>query len=132
MSQDNVEIVRTGYDLWNRGDMEAFLDQFSRDAALYPLSDFADTEVRRGRVELAHIFAELREPWERDEVKAEKLVGSGKSVVAAHLWRGFMKGTEDEVEMRIGITWSLRDGQVTEMRFYRSFDEALEAAGLSE
>jgi len=43
---ENVEIIRRGYDLWNRGDMDAFLDQYSSDATPYPLSDFADTQIR--------------------------------------------------------------------------------------
>lgn len=43
-----------------------------------------------------------------------------------------MKGTQDVVEARIGMTATLRGGKVTEMRFFRTFDEALEAAGLSK
>jgi ketosteroid isomerase-like protein len=132
MSRENVEIIRRGYDLWNRGDMDAFLDQYSSVATLDPLPDFADTQIRHGREELRRLFAELREPWDRDEVEADTLVDAGDYVVADHLWRGDMRGTEDEVEMRVGITWSFRDGKIAEMRLYGNFDEALEAAGLSD
>ena len=132
MSQENVEVVRRGYDAWNRGDMNAHLALYSSDARVYPLEDFADSQIRHGLQEIRRLFAELREPWERDEIEAKELVAAGDYVVADNLWRGVMKGTGDEVEMRVGIAFLLRDGKVAEFRLYRSFDEALEAAGLSE
>jgi hypothetical protein len=76
MLQENLEIIRRGYDAWNR-DMNAVLDQFSSDATLYPLEDFADSLIRCDRGELRRLFAELRDPWERDEVEANELVDAG-------------------------------------------------------
>jgi ketosteroid isomerase-like protein len=132
MSQENVEVVRECYAAWNRGDMEGLGEQFAPNATVHPLADFADSLIRHGRDEILLLFAEVREPWERDESTAEEVVEAGDYVVTAHLWRAVMRGTEDEVEMRVGITWALHEGKVKEMRFYRHFAEALEAVGLRE
>ena len=75
---------------------------------------------------------ELKEAWESTELEAEGLVDAGDHVVAGILSHGVMRGTEDELEMRLGMTFAFREGQITELRFYRSFAEALEAAGLRE
>src|SRR5512139_1773239 len=131
MSEENVEIVRRGYDAYNRGDLEAFVDLFAPDATVHPLT-YGTERVRHGPDEILEFLAQVREPLESNETVAEKLVEGGDSVVTAHLWRGVVKGTEDVVEARIGMTATLRGGKVTEMRFFRTFDEALEAAGLSK
>jgi hypothetical protein len=43
-----------------------------------------------------------------------------------------IKGTEDAFETRVGITDMFRDGKITEIAYFRTFDEALEAAGLRD
>ena len=134
MSQENVEIVRKGLDAWNREDaMKAFVrEQYAPDVTLYPFEDLADSHIRHGREESLSRWMELREPWERSELEAEELVDAGDYVVADILIRAVMRGTEDEVEMRVGLTYALRKGKITEIRSFRTFAEALEAAGLRE
>jgi hypothetical protein len=53
-------------------------------------------------------------------------------VVTAHVYRGVLKGTEDVVKARIGLALTFRAGEIIGIRAFRTFDEALEAAGLSE
>jgi hypothetical protein len=36
------------------------------------------------------------------------------------------------VELHFGQTWTVKNGKLVRLRSFRSFDEALEAAGLSE
>jgi ketosteroid isomerase-like protein len=135
MSEENVEIVRMSLDAWNGGDdaMKAFVgEQYAPDVMLYPLKDFADSQIRHGRDECFLLWTELKEAWESTELEAEGLVDAGDHVVAGILSHGVMRGTEDELEMRLGMTFAFREGQITELRFYRSFAEALEAAGLRE
>ena len=132
MSRENVELARRGYDAFNRGDMDALIEGFAPDATVHPLDYWPDSFIRRGRDEIRRLFTELREPWDRPEVKAAKLLDSGDYVVADHLYRGVMKGSEDEIEWRLGMSLTFRNGEITDMSFFRTFDEAVEAVGLSE
>ncbi|MDF2691793.1 MAG: hypothetical protein K0S65_176 [Labilithrix sp.] len=49
-----------------------------------------------------------------------ELPDGGEYVVANELFRAVMKGTEDEVEIPVGMTFALREGKVTELRFFRT------------
>jgi uncharacterized protein len=132
MSQENVEVVRNAYEAFNRGDLNAFVDLFAPDATVHPVGYWPDDMIRQGREEILRLFREVREPWDRPKSRAAKLIDRGDYVVAEHIYRGAMKGTTDEVEWRLGMSLTFRDGKITDMSFFRTFDQALEAVGLSE
>ena len=132
MSRENVELVQRGYEAFNRGDLDAFVDLFAPDATLHPLDYWPDSLIRQGREEIVSLLQELREPWERPESRAARLVDSGDYVVAEHLYRGVMKGSEDVMEWRLGMSLTFRGGKITDMSFFRTFEDALEAVGLRE
>ena len=132
MSQENVEVARKAYEVFNRGDLDAFVDLFDPDATVHPVGYWPDDMIRQGREEIMRLFREVREPWDRPESRAPKLIDSGDYVVADHVYCGVMKGTTDEVEWRLGMSLTFRDGKITDMSFFRTFDDALEAVGLRE
>ena len=132
MSQENVEVVRRAYESFNRGDLDAFADLFDPDATVHPVDYWPDDMIRQGREEIVRLFREVREPWDRPESRAARLIDSGDYVVADHVYRGAMKGTTDEVEWRLGMSLTFRGGRIIDMSFFRTFDQALEAVGLSE
>ena len=127
-----MESMRRLYDAWNRGDLDALAELIAPDATLHPLDYWPESQTRHGREEILSLLTELRKPLERNEAPAENVVEAGDRLVAAHLWRGLLRGTEDEVEARVGMTLTFREGKIIEARFFRTFDEALEAAGLRE
>jgi ketosteroid isomerase-like protein len=43
-----------------------------------------------------------------------------------------MKGSEAEVDMRLGVVYTVRNGLIVRGREYATRDQALQAAGLSE
>jgi ketosteroid isomerase-like protein len=135
MSEENVEIVRKAIDAWNRGDeaLKAFVAEHNApDVTLYPLKGLADSHMLHGRDETLRRLMEVREPWERSVVEAEELVEAGDYVVAAVHVGAVVKGTDDELEMRLFWTYRFREGLITEIHSFRTFAEALEAAGLRE
>jgi hypothetical protein len=64
--------------------------------------------------------------------EAEKLMDVGERVVVR--WRGWGKGRGSgiPVDWREAHTYARRDGKVVEVREYRTWQKALEAAGLRE
>ncbi|MGE5746426.1 MAG: nuclear transport factor 2 family protein [Solirubrobacterales bacterium] len=127
-----MEIVRRGYDAYNRGDLDGFGELLAPDAIAHPLPYWPEAGARHGREAILGLLREIREPLERNESAPEKLVDGDDQVVTAHLWRGVLKGTNDEVEARVGMVVTIRAGKIAELRWFRTFDDALEAAGLRE
>ncbi|HSJ18292.1 MAG TPA: nuclear transport factor 2 family protein [Solirubrobacterales bacterium] len=132
MSQENVETLRRAYDAYNRGDLKAFADLLDPDVTWQPDPNWPEVQARSGRQEVLQLLADIREPLDRNEAAPEKLVDAGDRVVALHVWRGVLKGTEAEVEGRLGAMVTLRAGRLVDVRFFETYDEALEAAGLTE
>ena len=97
-----------------------------------PDPSWPELRARQGREEVLQLLADIREPLEKNEAVAEKLVDAGDRIVILHVWRGVLKGTEDQVEGRLGMIVTFRAGKATEVRYFPTFDEALEAAGLRE
>jgi ketosteroid isomerase-like protein len=135
MSEENVEVVRNAYDAWNRGDESlkaSVAELYAADATVHPLPNAPDTQIRAGRDEILTLYMELREAWERFEIEIEELVDAGEYVVVSLFMRGVMQGSAVELDDRFGVIYSFREGKITETRFFPSFADALEAAGLSE
>ena len=133
MSQENVELVRSGY---------AASDPFTTFAeSLAPESDFelhlpADypegEQVFRGREGINALTAALRELWSEWRFVPERFLDAGDHVVVFALLvaRGHESGVP--IELETNHVWTFRDGQATAMRVYRDRAEALEAAGLQD
>ena len=135
MSQENVEVVRRAFEAWNHGDdsLKASLAElYAADATVRPLPYAPDTQIRTGRDEILTLYMELREAWERLEIEMEELVDAGEYVVVSLFLRGVMQGSAGEVDERFGVIYAFREGKITETRFFPSFADALEAAGLSQ
>ena len=141
MSQENVEIVRRGYEV---------MTQYLRDypAALPPLGEFLDPEIEwRGPREFPDL-AEAR--YGHDGVRAyidklfevlddyrmapeEFIDAGGDQVLVFSREGGSGKGSGAAVQTHpTGHLWTIRDGMAVEMESYWERSEALEAAGLSE
>ncbi len=129
MSHENVETTRLGYELFNRRDVDAFLDLCSEDVEWHDLGAF-DTSAIVGREALrAHLKAVL-EPWEELRRDPEEIIDLGDNRVLGlcrAIARG--KGSGIEVEAEGGDLLTFRDGKVVQFRGYPRAD-ALEAAGL--
>jgi hypothetical protein len=73
------------------------------------------------------------EPYDDWSYDAEKILdGRGNRVAVTFHQRGKLRGTDDWIEMRYGIVYTVEKGLITEGRVYLTPEEALEAAGLSE
>jgi ketosteroid isomerase-like protein len=132
MSQENLEYMRRACDAYNRGDLEAFAELLDPDVLWTPDASWPEVRARSGREEVLQLLADIREPLDRNEVVFEKLVDARNRVVGLQVWRGVLKGTDDEVEGALGVIVTLREGKATEVRYFPTFEDALEAAGLRE
>jgi uncharacterized protein len=111
MSEENVEIVRSMYEAFNRGDWDtAFRDQ-PRDVEFElttPPGPNAGTY--RGREEVQSYFAELLTPFDAWTVAPEEFFEHGDQIAVVVKSRMRPKGSSAEIENRTGHLWTIRDG----------------------
>ena len=131
MSEENVEIVRSNVEAFERGDWDfAFANvspeiEWEETAGLGP-----DASVYRGSDEARKALESWLGMWEDYESEVVRYVDAGDEVVVLGRERG--RGRSGvTVERDIAQVHALNDGQVVRVRLFASWREALEAAGLS-
>jgi ketosteroid isomerase-like protein len=135
MSQENVEVVRRMFELWNAGDVECWLQCWHGDAVwvsepFAALDGTARTyrghrELRRFPVDVLEGFADLgriEEPRFRDV---------GNSVLVLADYRAKAQTGGPEVSTPMAWLLELRHGKITRGRDFLDQRQALKAAGLT-
>ena len=131
MSQENVKIVRAGFEAWNAGDMEAFRGLFADDAIIVRfLEDWPEPGPFVGRDTIMRTFERLRETWDADTLEIIGSIDLGDRVLVRYLWRGVGHGPGLRLEAT--ILYTLRKGRAFLLEYFWDHAEALEALGLSE
>jgi ketosteroid isomerase-like protein len=132
MSQANVEIVRDGYDAFNRGDTDGSLAHIHPSIEWWPAADEPITEPYRGHEGYRRLVAAVRDGVQDIRAEIEELLAIRDQVVARVRFsgRGDASGVPAEIlETQVA---RLRDGKIIEVHEYREWGDALEAVGLSE
>ncbi len=133
MSQQNVEIVRRGYERFIA--TGEFLGGSVHPDFVWDMSTFRGWPEQKSYAGIAgarKFMDDWLEAWDEWEIDLEELRDAGENVVAIVRQRGRSKATGVPVDMHFGQVWLLRDGQQVRMQMYASPEEALEAAGLGE
>ena len=130
MSQENVEIVRRGFEASNRRDWDAMFRDAHPDFEL--TLKRSQPGVHRGRQKVQGIFEDQATAFALWTIEPEEFFENDDQVVAYVKFRLRPKGSAAEFEIRIGILWTFRDGQAISAEGFPERDQALEAAGLRE
>ena len=129
MSQENVDIIRRGYEYWRAtGEVRAHPDLVWDVSRL----GWPGQQIYSGPEGANQFLAEWADAWDDWELEVEDCVDAGERVVVIVNQRGRSKATGIPVDMRFAQVWSLRDAVAMRMQMYASVEEALEAAGVSE
>ena len=135
MSQENVDVVRTVFDLvFVKRDFDAALRLIDAEGVV----DWTDSRAPYSGIYRGH--AEIRKAWEGwtdawDEWNPqieEAIVVDPDTVVVVTLVHA--RGTDSGVPVIAhgASVWMVRSGKVVQARLHQSKGDALEAAGLSE
>jgi ketosteroid isomerase-like protein len=130
MSQENVEVVRRGFEhltatgepLWEVLDphVEWVIDPTGLLAGTY-----------RGHEGVKIFLQRLMEAFDRAEFEIDRLVDVGESVLVLGRVRTHGKGSGVTAEQAVGWVTRVRQGLIVSARVYFRQAEALEAVGLS-
>jgi ketosteroid isomerase-like protein len=134
MSQENVEAVRRCLDAWNRGDFDAFVQDW------HPESEFfsafmvqAEGDVRpfRGPQAMRRYWDEWHSLWDLSvEVSETRDLEDTVVVVAGLKVRG--KGSGVEIESALAYVFEFDNDLFRKVHTYLNLTDALEAVGLEE
>jgi uncharacterized protein len=134
MSEDNVELVRKGFEALNRGDRATMARLLAPDVEWHSLAGpIVGVSTIRGREAMLRFWQEILESIEGFRARPEEVTDLGDDrvlVVARYEGRGRASGAE--VDQRIATIYEIRDGMAAIVRDYESRAEALEAAGPEE
>ena len=134
MSQENVEVVRSIYTMWERGDFTS--SEWAHPEIEYVEADGPAPGGSTGLAVMAETFRDWLSTWEEWHVEAEEyreLDGERVLVLFHFSARGKTSGLEvGQIWTKGASLFHLRGGQVTKLVQYLDRAKALEAAGLSE
>jgi ketosteroid isomerase-like protein len=131
MSQENVEIVRTAIDAYNRRDWESVLKDAAPDFEFDLSRAVGPQHGVYGRDQMQGFWTEFAENWESVRIEPHEFIERGEHVVVP--WTLHALG-RDGIEVQARVTWTctIRDGALARVCMYQERQEALEAAGLRD
>ena len=131
MSEENVEIVRSSIDAWNRGDLDAVLKHVAPDFEFDMSRAVGPDHGVYGLEEVRGLSDELADIWESVRVEQHQFIEAGDYVVVPVTWH---TAGRDGIETRARIAWAytISHGAIERICMYQELEEALEAAGLRE
>jgi hypothetical protein len=130
MSQADIEMLRTGYEAFNRGDWDAALGAAHPDMELKTADRVINPGTYRGSETVRQFFEDLFEPFEEVVAEPQEFFERGDQIAVFVLVRSRPRGSSAVVENRIGHVWTLRDGKVAHFQIFPEREKALEAIGL--
>ena len=131
MSEENVEIVRRGFEVWNTGDMDALRELYDPGIVWRPAEGWPEPGPYVGREAVMRQLEQLRETWDTDSFELiSDFIDVGDRVAVRFIWRGVGRGPESNIE-GTGV-YAVRKGRIFSIEFFWDHAEALEAAGLRE
>jgi ketosteroid isomerase-like protein len=134
MSQENVELVKRVYALWNQGDIDAATEMFDPEVAWHGYTHLPDYGRRDGVDAVRAWVTDFAEAWGEIRVSIERLEEVGDDAVLA-LVRMSGRGRDSGAAVASGVDghlWTIRAEKVVVVRMLQGSQEALEAVGLSE
>jgi ketosteroid isomerase-like protein len=126
MSEENVEIVRSVYEGWSRGD-------FSRIEAYHPDIDFEMVDWphhtrARGIEEMARTWRATLSAWDDFRAVPTEYVDCGRHVLVINQIQGSGKESGAEVSAETATVWTVDGGRVVRLALYWDIARAREAA----
>ena len=132
MSGENVEIVRNGFEAWDRHDYEAAASHFSPDVEIDVTDRVLNPAIYSGLDGAMRFRDEIAETWDEFHVEIEDVVAAGDEVVVLVRSSGLGRASGAQVDSRAAWVAAVREQRITRLRLYRDRSQALAAVGLSE
>jgi len=130
VSQENVETIRTVFEVFNREGFEATVPFLTPDTVWYPFPEWPGDSEYHGPAGARRQVAEWTENFDDYRWEVDDVIESGEAVVLLARHTGRIKGAGTRVEQRISAVFTDFDGEGRTGRawFFLSWEEAREKA----
>jgi ketosteroid isomerase-like protein len=134
MSQENVEVIRGGYEAFNRGEVESAITALGApDFEFVPAGRVPGVEdVYRGAEGFRQFLRFFWGMFDDARVEVHEFLDAGDQVVARVTNHGRGKQSGARGSWTAWNVWTLREGKVVRLQAFLTEAEALEAVGLRE
>jgi ketosteroid isomerase-like protein len=132
MSQANVDAVRGLYDGWMSGDVERALECVGPEVVWEAIADAPDAGTYRGHAGVRRYMEDWLADFDFVPMEFKEVIDDHDRLVITQCGRAIGKGSGVETEIHYAVAYRLADGRITEIKEFRTKEEALEAAGLAE
>jgi len=128
MSQQNVDLMKSLYEAFDRGDVPTVLAAMDpgivwNEAENFPYAD-KNPYVGPNAV-LEGVFARLGGEWDGFSVALEELLDAGDTVVSLGRYGGAYKKTGTRIHAQFAHVWKLRGGKIVK---FQQYTDTLQAA----
>ena len=130
MSQENVEVVRGGFETLTAGEPDFSI--YHSELVYHPRADEPDPSPHIGREAFERLALGFLESFPYLEFEVEELIDAGDLVIASTVMHGRGSASGADVTDAYVFVYRLRDGLIVEGWEYRTRQEALKAVGLTE
>ena len=128
MTEDRIELLRAGYEAFNRGDHEWLLVRAAPDFVAQDRPEIPDPQVHHGREGAARAMDAARAEFDEYCVEPREVIEVGDHVVVVAQQSGRGRTSGVTVEGDIVHVWGYRGGEIISLRAFSSREEALAAA----
>jgi ketosteroid isomerase-like protein len=132
MSEDNIEVVKRGFEALDAGGVEAMIELLDPDfEATVPPDLSVEPDTYRGHDGMRRYFAAFDG---LEDVRFEFVEGvpAGDKVVVTMMLRAKGTDTGIPVEQLAHQVWTIRNGKATRVEAFARKSDALRAAGLED
>jgi ketosteroid isomerase-like protein len=131
MSDENVELVRLGFEALERGDL-ALVEEFTEsDVVMVQPPEVPDAKTYEGRGAIREAMEDWPTQWEDFRMDLLEIIDAGDDVVLS-VTRHRGRGRESGIEMDFEVFYvsRLRHGRLARLEMFFSREQALEAVRL--
>jgi ketosteroid isomerase-like protein len=119
------EVLRRTYDALGRRDFEALQDLSNPDFEMDLTERVLNPATYRGPEGLRQFLSEIDELWASMDIAVERVIERGDELLAVLVVTLKGRGSGVEIENRIAQRWTLRDGQLMDMKLQLDAEAAL-------
>ena len=130
MSQENIEVVRHIYGVWESEGSPVASGLLDPDIEWVNPPDAVERGTRHGLEAFGSAADSVSDTFEGVGLDIDEMLDAGDRVVVLATLHGRGRGSGADLERRQGYVWTLRDGKATRFEWFTSPEAALLAAGL--
>lgn len=127
--EENINLVRSTYDCFFKGDIEGLLTHHTDDIdwEVYGPAELPTAGPHIGKEQVMGFFGKVDELLEFDKFDVNQYVAQGNTVVTLGVYAGTAKKTGKKFDSHFAHVVTIRDGKICKFREYTDTAAAVEA-----